>query len=163
MSNSLRSHGPSPWDSPGQNTGVGSLSFFQGIFPTQGTNPDLLHCRQIFYQQNHQGSPRILEWVAYHFSSRSSQSRNRTRVSCIAGGFFTSWDTREALEGIIIAISNPLSKTCFLERFIITIPTLKQFLSYLGMLYPLKNSNIGMKKTPIIMLVVKEQLSLMWD
>ena len=40
----------SPWDSPGQNTGEGSLSLFQVIFPTQGSNPDLLHCRQILYQ-----------------------------------------------------------------------------------------------------------------
>ena len=46
----------SPWNSPGQNTGVGSLSLFQGIFPTQGLNPGLcLHCRQILYQVNHQG------------------------------------------------------------------------------------------------------------
>ena len=35
----------SPWNSPGQNTGVGSLSLLQGIFPTQGSNPDLPHCR----------------------------------------------------------------------------------------------------------------------
>ena len=36
-----------PWNSPGHNSGVGSLSFLQGIFPTQGWNPGLLHCRQI--------------------------------------------------------------------------------------------------------------------
>ena len=41
----------------GQNTGVGSLSFLQGIFPTQGSNPGLLHCRHILYQLSHQGSP----------------------------------------------------------------------------------------------------------
>ena len=42
MSNSLRPHGLySPWNSPGQNTGVGSLSLLQGIFPTQGSNPGL--------------------------------------------------------------------------------------------------------------------------
>ena len=39
----------SPWNSPGQNTAVGSLSLLQGIFPTQGSNPGLLHCRQILY------------------------------------------------------------------------------------------------------------------
>ena len=61
----------SPWDSPGQNTGVGSLSLLQGIFQTQGSNPGLLHCRWILHQPSHQGSPRILEWVAYPFSSRS--------------------------------------------------------------------------------------------
>ena len=52
---SLRPHGP--WNSPGQNTGVGSLSLLQGIFPTQGSNPGLLHCRWILYQLSHQGSP----------------------------------------------------------------------------------------------------------
>ena len=47
----------SPWNSPGQNTRVGSLSLLQGIFPTQGSNPGLLHCRQILYQLSHEGSP----------------------------------------------------------------------------------------------------------
>ena len=58
----------SPWNSPGQSTGVGSLSLLQGIFPTQGSNPGLSHCRRILYQLSHQGSPRILAWVAYPFS-----------------------------------------------------------------------------------------------
>ena len=48
---SLRPHGLySPWHSPGQKTGVGSLSFLHEIVPTQGSNQDLLHCRQILYQ-----------------------------------------------------------------------------------------------------------------
>ena len=68
----------SPWNSPGCNTGAGSLSFLQGIFPTQGSNPGLPHCRQILHQLSHKGSPRILEWVAYPFSRGSSQPRNRT-------------------------------------------------------------------------------------
>ena len=64
ISNSLRLHGLySPWNSPGQNSGVGSCSLLQGIFPTQGSNPGLLHCRQILYQLNHQGSPRFYPWV----------------------------------------------------------------------------------------------------
>ena len=55
---SLQPHGLySPWNSPGRNTGVGSHSLLQGIFPTQGSNPGLLHCRQILYQLSHQGSP----------------------------------------------------------------------------------------------------------
>ena len=48
----------SPWNSPGQSTGVGSLSLLQGIFPNQGLNPGLPHCRQILYQLSHKGSPR---------------------------------------------------------------------------------------------------------
>ena len=58
----------SPWDSPGQNTGVGSLSLLQGIFPTQGSNPGLPHCRWILNQLSQKGSPRMLRWVAYPFS-----------------------------------------------------------------------------------------------
>ena len=90
VSNSLRPHGVSPWNSPGQNTGVGSLSLLQRIFPTQGSNPGLPYCRRILYQLSHKGSPRILEWVAYPFSSRSSRSRNQTGASCITGRFFTN-------------------------------------------------------------------------
>ena len=53
----------SPWNSPDQNTVVGSLSLFQGIFPTQGSNPGLLYCRRILYQLSHKGSP----WVFFVF------------------------------------------------------------------------------------------------
>ena len=57
VSDSLRTHGLySPWNSPGQNTGVGSLSLLQGILPTQGSNPGLLHCKWILYQLSYQGS-----------------------------------------------------------------------------------------------------------
>ena len=97
VSDSLRPHGLySPRNSSGQNTGVGSLSLLQGIFSTQGSNPSLPHCKQILYQLSHKGSPRIMELADYPFSSESSWARNQTRVSCIAGGFFTSWATREA-------------------------------------------------------------------
>ena len=58
MSDSLRPHGLySPWNSPGQNTGVGRLSLLQCILPTQGLNPGLPHCRWILYQLSHKGSP----------------------------------------------------------------------------------------------------------
>ena len=115
MPDSLQLHGLyRPWNSPGQNTGVGSCSLLQdswnspgqdtgassqslsqGIFPTQGLNPGPPHCRQILNQLSHQGNPKIQEWVASPFSSRSSWPRNQTRVSCTAGGFFTSWAIRE--------------------------------------------------------------------
>ena len=71
MSDSMRPNGLySPWNSPGQNTGVGSQYLLQGVFPTQGSNPGT-------------------------FSRESSQPRDRTQVSHIVGGFFTSWATRE--------------------------------------------------------------------
>ena len=60
VSNSLQPHGLySPWNSPDQNTGVGSLSLLQGIFPIQGLNRGLPHCRRILYQLSHKGSPII--------------------------------------------------------------------------------------------------------
>ena len=78
-------------DSPSKNIGVGCHALLQGIFPTQGLNPGLLHCRQILYHLSHQGNPWILEWVAYPFSRGTSQPRNWTGVSYIASRFFTSW------------------------------------------------------------------------
>ena len=65
VSTSLWPHGLySPWNSPGQNTGVGSLSRLQGIVPTQVSNPGLLHCRQILYQLSHKRSP----YISHQFS-----------------------------------------------------------------------------------------------
>ena len=59
-SNSLPPHGLyRPWNSPGQNTGVGSFSLLQGIFPTQRLNPGLRHCRQILYRLSRKGSPNL--------------------------------------------------------------------------------------------------------
>ena len=114
--NPLCPHGLySPWNSPGQNTGAGNLSLLQGIFPTQGWNSDLPHCRQMFYQLSHKGSPRILEGVAYPFSSGSSRPRNRTGVSCIAGGFFTSWANRETLRKFSLWIINSPFNLCILH------------------------------------------------
>ena len=46
----------SPWNSPGQNTGVNNLFLLHGIIPTQGSKPGLQHCRQTLYQLSHQGS-----------------------------------------------------------------------------------------------------------
>ena len=87
----------SPCNSPGQNTGMSSRSFLQGIVPTQRSNLGLLHYGLILSQLGHKGSPRILEWVAYHLSRGSSQPNNWTRASCNAGRFFTSWVTRASL------------------------------------------------------------------
>ena len=99
VSNSLGLHELyTPWNSPGQNTGTGSRSLLQGIFPTQGSNPGLLHCSRILYCLSYQGSSRILEWVVCPFSCGSSQPRSQTKVSCTAGGFFTSWATREVIK-----------------------------------------------------------------
>ena len=65
----------SPWNSPGQNTGVGSLSLLQGIFPIQESKRGLLHCRWILYQLSYQGSRR-----------RKMQCLLRASLKC-----FTPW------------------------------------------------------------------------
>ena len=127
VSDSLRRHGLySSRNSPGQNTGVGSLSLLQGSQPRikprfpalradslpakpqgeskntgvvchellQGIFLQVSHIAgRLLYHLSHQGSPRTLEWIAYLFSRGSSWPRNRTGVSCFAGGFFTSWAT----------------------------------------------------------------------
>ena len=85
-------------DSPGKNTWVGCHALLQGIFPTQGSNAGLPHCGQILYQLSHEGSPWILEWVAYPFSRGSTLPRNQTGVSRISVRFFTSWATREGYD-----------------------------------------------------------------
>ena len=59
-------------DSPGKNSGVGCHALLQGTFPAQGSNPGLLHCGLILYLLSHQGSSKILRWVAYPFSREFS-------------------------------------------------------------------------------------------
>ena len=62
----------SPWNSPGQNTAVGSLSLLQGIFPSQGSNPGLWHWRLILYKLSHKGSPNIyLESINTSFEGKA--------------------------------------------------------------------------------------------
>ena len=68
VSSSLRPLGLySPWNSPGRNTGRGSLSLPQGIFPTQGSNQCLLHCKRILYQLSYRGGP-IYTYICIFFS-----------------------------------------------------------------------------------------------
>ena len=85
--------------SPGQNTGVGDFSLLQEIFPTQRLDQGLPHCRQSLYCLSHQGvgSLSLLQQIV--------RPRNRIRVSCIAGGFFTNWAIREA-QGAWVLIFN---------------------------------------------------------
>ena len=74
VSDSLLPHGlyPTrilcPWGFSSKNTGLGCYALLQGILATQGLYPGLPHFREILYYLSHQGSPRILEWVAYPFS-----------------------------------------------------------------------------------------------
>ena len=62
----------SPWNSVGQNTGVGSLALLQGIFPTEGLNTSLPHCRWILYQLSYQGSSKSV-FLLSHFADIQGQ------------------------------------------------------------------------------------------
>ena len=119
---------PSPCDFLGSDIGVGCQFLLQGIFPTNGSNPGLPHCRQILYHLSHRGSPRILEWVAYPFSKESSWPRNQTRISCIAGRFFTRWATREAHSGILLSHKERNNAICsnFIIREVIVLSEVSQ-------------------------------------
>ena len=101
-------------DSPGKNTRVGRLFLLQGIFLTRESTWGLPHCTWILYQLSYQGSPRILESIAYSLSRGTSRLRNWIRVSCTAGGFFTRWATRKTLQcrdlGSIPGTEDPLEK-----------------------------------------------------
>ena len=111
--NSLRPHGLySPWNSPGQNTGVGSLSLLQ-IFPTQGSNSGLPYCRRILYQQSHKVNPRIPEWVAYPFSRSSWLKIEMGLLHCRWILYqLTNWAIREA-HTIKNLKHNPSLLACF--------------------------------------------------
>ena len=87
----------SPWNALGQNTGVGSLSLLQGIFPTQGSNPGLSHCRQILYQLSHKGSPESEEELKSLLMKVKGESENAgltlniQKMKIMASSPITSW------------------------------------------------------------------------
>ena len=103
VSDSLQNHGPQParllcpWGVSRQEYWSGLPGPPPGDLPNPEIKPGLPLCRLFLDWLNHQESPRIRGWVAYPFFRGSSQPRNWTGVSCIAGRFFTSWAIREAL------------------------------------------------------------------
>ena len=101
----------SPWNSAGQNTGVGNLPLLQGIFPTQGSSPGISHRRWILHQLSHKGSQRMLGWVAYPFSSRASLPRNGTDVYSFVGRIFPKRAIRKVLRWTKMEVRGP----CFPE------------------------------------------------
>ena len=89
-------------DSPGKNTGVCCYALLQVISPTQGSNPGLLHCRADSLLTEPPGKPKNIGVGSLSLSKGSSRPRNWTGVSYIAGGFFTSWATREAPYRVVL-------------------------------------------------------------
>ena len=85
MSNSLRPHGlNSPWNFPGQNTGIGSHSLLQRIFQTQELNLGLMHCRRILYQLSNQGSPQTVQ-VFIKLELEYAQGTAKKDFICVTG------------------------------------------------------------------------------
>ena len=88
VSDSLRPHGLyNPYNSLGQKTGVGSLSFLQGIFPTQGSNSGLPHCERILYQLSHEGSC----WSHHFMANRWGNSGNSDRLYFLGLQYHCRW------------------------------------------------------------------------
>ena len=96
-----------PWDFPGKNTGVDCHAILQGIFPTQGSKPGLLHCRQILYHLSHQGSPRFhilmpftycFQYLKYYISlvclGNSISFCLSTSISCVISSYSISESVR---------------------------------------------------------------------
>ena len=83
-------------DSPGKNTGVRCHALLQGIFPTQGSNPGLLHCRRILFPSEPPGKPKNTTVGSLSLLQGIFPTQELNWVSCIAGRFLTSWATREA-------------------------------------------------------------------
>ena len=125
MSNSLRPHGLySSWNSPGQNTGVSSLSLLKRIFPTQRQNPGFPHCRHILYQLSYRevqecwnGSLSLLQRIFL------TQESNRGFLHCRQILYQLSYDESIALINILnylsvnISVASKNEKKC-LEKSI---------------------------------------------
>ena len=86
VSNSLRPQLLSPWDFPGKSTGVGCYFLLQGVSPTLGLNPVLLHCRQALYRLSHQGSPTYYLVYKLCKPQEYSQIWKRVKIFCAVCG-----------------------------------------------------------------------------
>ena len=105
----------SPWNSPGQNTGVGSHSLLQGIFPTQRSNAVLPHCRQILSQMSHKKSTRevkaiVFPVVKYGCESWTINKAERQRIDafelwCWRRLLRVPWTARRSNQSILMEIS----------------------------------------------------------
>ena len=100
----------SPWTSPGQNTGVGSLSLLQGIFPTWGLNPGVSHGRRILYQLSHQRSSSYKQgqWFSLVIPTPSLDKRRWTDSTHPLAPE-VEW------KGPMVMGSNPCPTTCWLK------------------------------------------------
>ena len=127
MSNSLWPNGLySPWNSPSQNTGVGSLSLLQGIFPTQGSNSGLPHCRWILYQLSHKGRDQDF-WQSHpHQCNNDSHVKMNLRQALIPAS--PGWQLVE-LQGCFplacVTLNGPAGSQTFAQAQTVTTEAIK--------------------------------------
>ena len=101
----------SPWNSPGQHTGVGSLSLLQGIFPTQGSNPGLPHCCWVLYQLRHKGSPFLLLFLLFLLLFKNK------RVSCYMQSKLSAYNRLLHLQDVLCKPHDNKANTKTYNRF----------------------------------------------
>ena len=87
-------------DFPGKNTGVGCHTLLQRIFPTQGLNPGLPHCRQILYSLSHQGSPNTPTRRAKFEKTDSTKYWQGCGIIGTLGRLWNNWNSRMVLVGM---------------------------------------------------------------
>ena len=111
VSDSLQPHGLySPWTSPGHSTGMCNHYLLQGIFPTQGSNPGLPHCRQNLYQLNQQGSSNASK-VTFKIVQAMFQQYVNWTLPDVPTGFRKGRGTRDQIPNIRWIIEESSRKT----------------------------------------------------
>ena len=117
---SLWPHGLySPWNSPGQDTGVGNLSLLQWIILTQESNWGLLHCRQILYQLSYQGSPASLKFKFLNFCSvftvrfQKKRKKERKKTNGHTASSYDQWAPSAGLQPGVPGASWSLTNLSF--------------------------------------------------
>ena len=136
VSDSLRPHGLySSWNSPGQNTGVGSLSLLQGIFPAQASNSRLPHCRWILHQLSHKGSPCFLKPCKFGILGNHEHPENNVFHPSL---LFPQTHRSVAASGYMCSLVSSAS----LRKQQLTFSLLKMLCPYLGKTWNFVRENV---------------------
>ena len=119
VSDSLQPHGLyTPWNSPGENAGVGSFSVLQGIFPTQGLNPGLPHCRKILYQLSYKGPRQCVKKQRRYFANKVHIVKAMVFLVVMCG--CESWTIKKAecqrIDAFKLCCWKRLLKVCWTAR-----------------------------------------------
>ena len=159
MSNSLRPHGLYiPWNSPGRNIGV--FPFARGIFPTQGLNPGLPHCRRILYQLSYQGSPIIPSRSPSGTPINAGPLNTVTEVSEIVFDSFHSLLCSVAVSSTTLSSSSLIHSSASVILLLIPSSIFFHFSYYIVHLCSFFKSSSLLNFVPPSFLLVKESTAL---